>query len=129
MCDTNFDGNLEACEIFVCIEMAENEWRAENCPEYPMSTCDCPFGDATDCAGEWNCLDMIYITDEFMNSYDTNGDGSVDLGDYMDNDHLELLLTECDANMDGTLTACEIHDCEVRIENEWRAVNCGEDYP
>jgi len=30
----------------------------------------------------------------------------------------------CDYNGDGTLNACEIHDCVVACENEWRAENC-----
>jgi len=30
--------------------------------------------------------------------------------------------------MDGTVDYCEIHDCIVRIENEWRAENCEEGY-
>jgi hypothetical protein len=55
-------------------------------------------------------------------------DGTVDLGDTMDPEHLELLVDYCDANQDGTVTNCEIFDCYIIIENEWRDAYCAEGY-
>ena len=35
-CDSNYDDSLCAVEIFDCMMLVENDWRAENCPEgYP----------------------------------------------------------------------------------------------
>jgi Ca2+-binding EF-hand superfamily protein len=59
-----------------------------------------------------------------MNMYDTNMDGNVNLGDNIDNDHYELLMENCDTNEDGTLTAHEVFECEIKAENEWRLVHC-----
>jgi hypothetical protein len=42
----------------------------------------------------------------------------------MDESHYAELVYYCDFNNDGTLDACEIHDCIVICENEWRAENC-----
>jgi hypothetical protein len=94
-CDTNNDGTIEACEMHVCIVDVENAWRAENCPDYGLAYCDCPW-EHKECAGEWNCADIIYITEEFMAYVDTNNDGSVNLGDNIDAEHLELLVEYCD---------------------------------
>jgi hypothetical protein len=44
-CDFDGDESIEACEAWTCVIMIENEWRAENCPEYGELYCDvCPFG-------------------------------------------------------------------------------------
>jgi hypothetical protein len=53
--------------------MMENEWRDEYCPDSDNLYCDCPF-DTPVCEGAWNCADVIYITEDFMMVYDTNGD-------------------------------------------------------
>jgi hypothetical protein len=53
-CDLNGDGSLETCEIFDCITMAENGWRAVECPEYGDAYCVCPF-DVASCEGHWEC--------------------------------------------------------------------------
>jgi len=42
----------------------------------------------------------------------------------MEESHYSELVYYCDFNNDGTLDACEIHDCIVICENEWRAENC-----
>jgi hypothetical protein len=63
-----------------------------------------------------------------MNYYDTNNDGQVNLGDNIESDHLNVLLEYCDYNGDQTLDACEVHDCIVMCENQWRLDNCPEGY-
>jgi hypothetical protein len=42
-CDANGDGSVDACEVHSCVVAAENEWRAENCPEYGAAYCETPF--------------------------------------------------------------------------------------
>jgi len=37
---------------------------------------------------------------------------------------MDMILEYCDSNDDGILIDCEIHNCVVMIENEWRAENC-----
>jgi hypothetical protein len=73
-CDTNNDGSLDACEVHDCVEKCENEWRAENCPDYGYVYCNCPF-DVYVCEGAWNCYDVIMLTNDMMNAMDTDGDG------------------------------------------------------
>jgi Ca2+-binding EF-hand superfamily protein len=127
-CDMNNDGNISACELHSCVLDVENAWRDENCPGYGYLWCDCIVPEP-ECEGEWNCVDILYMTEEFMNEYDTNMDGNVNLGDNIDNEHFSLLVDNCDTNGDGTLTAHEIYECAVACENIWRAEYCGEDYP
>jgi hypothetical protein len=43
MCDLNEDGALEACEVYECVMMYENEWRDNNCPTYGYLYCENPF--------------------------------------------------------------------------------------
>jgi len=122
-CDTNNDGTIDACEVHDCIEKCENEWRAENCPDYGYVYCNCPFATPV-CDGAWNCADIIYITEDVMYYYDTNGDGSIDLGDEIAEEHYDILVDYCDLNGNGSLNVCEIHDCVVKCENEWRHEYC-----
>jgi len=42
-CDANGDEVLDYCETYDCIVFIENEWRAENCPEYGQLYCACPY--------------------------------------------------------------------------------------
>jgi len=44
--------------------MVENEWRAENCPEYPELECYCPYTVPT--CGNINCIDAALIVEEFF---------------------------------------------------------------
>lgn len=53
--------------------MAENEYRATNCPDYPMIACENPFSCAQ-CDGAWTCEDIYNVSMEVM-SLDTNSDG------------------------------------------------------
>ena len=46
----------------------------------------------------------------------------------IDDEHFGTMLEYCDFDNDGNLDACEIHDCIVIVENEWRAEACPE-YP
>jgi len=69
----------------------ENEWREAACPGYGLlEGCDC---EDVWCEGEWNCTDIYYITEDFMAAYDSNGDLSVNYGDNIENDHLDLLVS------------------------------------
>jgi hypothetical protein len=34
------------------------------------------------------------------------------------------MLDSCDFNGDGSLSVCEVHDCVVMAENEWRHEYC-----
>jgi hypothetical protein len=58
--------------------------------------------------------------------YDTNYDGNINLEDDIDPEHMSELNAYCDFNNDGTLDACEIHQCVVMVENEWRMEYCPE---
>jgi hypothetical protein len=125
-CDFNNDGTIDACEVHACVIIVENEWRAENCPEnYGDLYCACPF-DVVECPGAWNCDDIAMITEEVMMYYDSNDDGQINLGDDIESDHLEILVEYCDQDDNATLDACEIFECVVKCENEWRAENCPE---
>jgi len=63
---------------------------------------------------------MSDMTDEFWNSYESNGDSLVNLGDNIDSDHLQALLDECDTNADGSICKGEYFDCLVMVENDYR---------
>jgi len=125
MCDFNNDGTLDACEIHDCLVIVENEWRLENCPDYGAAYCSCPFSVPV-CDGAWNCADIIYITEDLFTYYDTNNDGQINLGDEIEESHLAALNDYCDYNGNESLDACEIHDCVVMVENEWRDTYCTE---
>lgn len=34
------------------------------------------------------------------------------------------MIADCDMNGDGSVNECEVHECIVRVENEWRAETC-----
>jgi len=102
--------------------MAENEWRAENCPDYGDAYCDA--GVCATCDGAWDCEDIEYISEEVIAYYDTNGDYSINPEDDIETEHYSILIEYCDFNNDGSLNACEIHDCVVICENEWRDSYC-----
>jgi len=74
-CDYNNDGTISECEVFDCIVMCENEWRAEYCPDSENVFCENPYEPCETCDGAWTCGDIEAITFEVMAEYDTNGDG------------------------------------------------------
>jgi len=51
-------------------------------------------------------------------------DGAINPEDDIDEEHYGVLVEYCDFNNDGTLDSCEIHDCIVIVENEWRDEYC-----
>jgi len=122
-CDYNNDGTIDACEVHQCIVDCENAWRDEYCPDYGYIYCDCPFYTAT-CDGAWNCDDIYYISVDIINYYDTNYDGTINLEDEIDPEHLAEINEYCDYNGDGQVDSCEVHQCIVDIENEWRDEYC-----
>ncbi len=61
-----------------------------------------------------------------MNNYDVNGDGLINSSDDVYEEEIELLISECDFNGDGSVDACEMFQCEVNFENIWRDENCPE---
>jgi hypothetical protein len=73
--DCDFDGNqnIDACEIHACVVLTENDWRADNCPEYGDVYCDCPFVLA-ECDGAWDCNEVEAIVLDVIAYYDTNSD-------------------------------------------------------
>ena len=104
--------------------MVENEWRMENCGDYGMLYCnDCPVPE-NECPGAWTCSMVKEGAYDVYTYYDTNGDGVLNPEDEMDMEHYEVMVANCDSNYDGTLEICEIHECIVVVENEWRAENC-----
>lgn len=44
---------------------------------------------------------------------DTNVSGSINPEDAIDSEHYNLLIDNCDANDDGNLVYCEIHECVI----------------
>jgi len=64
-----------------------------------------------------------------MNSWDTNNDGQVNLGDDINNEDYTLIMENCDMDGNGSVNQCEVHDCLVNHENEWRLEHCPEDFP
>jgi len=105
--------------------MVENDWRLENCPDYPPVICDCPYI-VPECPGMWTCNDIELITMEIIAYYDTNVDGAINPEDAMEEEHYSLLVDECDTNYDGSVDACELHKCVLDCENAWRDENCPE---
>ena len=74
--------------------MIENEWRADYCPSgYPELYCDCPFDvvEEDTCEGAWSCDDIFTISIDFINAYDTNYDGNINLEDEIDPEHMNSL--------------------------------------
>jgi hypothetical protein len=98
-CDLDYNGSLNACEIHECVVKCENEWRAEYCPESEDLYCAEPYL-CYECPGAWNCEDIYNITTEIMAFYDTNGDGSINLGDDIEPAHLEEINMYCDYSGD-----------------------------
>jgi hypothetical protein len=76
--------------------MCENEWRVENCPsDYAPLYCTAPFACAQ-CEGAWHCEDIYNISVEVLAYYDTNGDGSINLADNIEEEHLNEINAYCD---------------------------------
>jgi len=95
----------------------------EYCPDYPLLYCDCPFGDPE--CGNFNCADVIYITDDVMAALDTNGDGQINYGDDLNQDDVDMINEYCDLDGDMENTSsCEVYQCIIACENAWRDENC-----
>jgi len=63
LCDTNEDGNLDACEVHACVVIVENEYRTTYCPDYEMIICDCPWLNLDICNKDrWECSDVAEYT-------------------------------------------------------------------
>lgn len=96
-CDFNNDGTIDTCEVHTCVLEAESRYRTDFCPGYGDLYCDCPFY-VVPCEDAWNCYDVMAVTDEFMISYDTNGDFVVDDSDMFDDEHYNIMMESCDFN-------------------------------
>jgi len=59
-----------------------------------------------------------------MKINDTNGNGVIDLADEIEEEHLMKLMKECDASKGDSIGECELFDCILRIENEFRGEKC-----
>jgi hypothetical protein len=44
--------------------------------------------------------------------------------DEIDSEHFAMIMDKCDLNDDGVIDACELHECFVECENDYRALNC-----
>jgi hypothetical protein len=44
----------------------------------------------------------------------------------MEYEHFYDLVDLCDADNSETLTMCELYDCMIASENDWRLINCPE---
>lgn len=55
-----------------------------------------------------------------INYYDPNYDGVINPQDDIDMEHYEILVEYCDYDNDGSIDMCEVHQCIIDIENEWR---------
>jgi hypothetical protein len=63
LCDTNEDGNLDACEVHSCVVIVENEYRTTYCRDYEMIICDCPWVNLDVCNKDrWECSDVAEYT-------------------------------------------------------------------
>lgn len=100
--------------------MAENDWRDVNCPEYGYLYCE-PCS-VPPCEGAWYCDDIETITNDIFVTYNTNGGLSLDEAEL--GEHFDLMAAECDNNNDGNIDECEIFECVLNVENEWRQENC-----
>jgi hypothetical protein len=64
-----------------------------------------------------------------MNYWDANNDGQIDYDDGWSQADIDNINYYCDYNGDGATDSCEVHQCIVDYENQWRADNCPENYP
>lgn len=64
------------------------------------------------------------MTEDMWLENNTNGDIYMNVGDLITEEEYYSLLDQCDHNGDHDLSFCEIHDCLVADENEWREANC-----
>jgi len=103
--------------------MVENEWRAENCPDFGAAYCQNPYPYEV-CEGAWDCDYIEEVFYEVMAYYNTDGNEYVNPEDDIEEEHYAIMLEYCDFNNDGNLHMCEIHACIVEMENAWRAENC-----
>lgn len=77
--------------------MAENEWRADACPEYGLAYCECTiWDDCPECVGHWSCSDIDDITELLFDYYNTDGDSAIDVEDTIEDEHLALMGEYCD---------------------------------
>jgi hypothetical protein len=44
--------------------------------------------------------------------------------DDIEAEHYELIMDKCDLNADGVIDACELNECFVVCENDYRHENC-----
>jgi hypothetical protein len=72
-----------------------------------------------------NCLEIDDEVRRIMGEHNTDLDAKIDLGDDMLSEDLDYILARCDYDMDGSLTACDLHACLITEENFWRENNCG----
>jgi len=66
---------------------------------------------------------------ESFDAINTNDDNHINLGDEYDGEELDVLLRRCDFDNDDSVDRCELFDCLVEVENEYRKVNCHEEFP
>jgi len=89
-CDLDGNNSLDECEVHDCLVLVENNWRANYCPDAEDLYCANPYECAA-CYGAWTCDDVYDITMEYMYYTDVNGDGLINYGDDMSEEHMEVL--------------------------------------
>jgi hypothetical protein len=58
-CDLDGDNNVDACEMFACVVVAENEYREAVCPDYGAVYCNCPYTIIDECPYMIDCPTLI----------------------------------------------------------------------
>jgi hypothetical protein len=87
----------------------------------------CPDMDCWDCGveGYVKSCEVIYQRSNLaVDTYNNDMDAKIDLGDEINAEDLHELLANCDYNDDDVVTNCELFDCILATENEWRWANC-----
>jgi hypothetical protein len=67
-------------------------------------------------------------TEDMMAEINTNSDLWINVGDHITEEEYYHYLAICDTNMDHNIDFCEIHDCILRDESDWRIANCPEEF-
>jgi len=89
--------------MFDCLVAYENEWRDANCPDFGDIECPNPYPCEDECEGAWYCDDIEMVAADYFNTFNTDGSMSLNANDDIEDEHLSLLLAECDANNDGNV--------------------------
>jgi hypothetical protein len=69
--------------------------------------------------------DALYVrAEETWAVHNTEGDYVLNHGDFLTEENKDWLFTVSDTDMAGNVPMCELFDCVVYVENQWRLDNC-----